>query len=484
MAASVAVAEPATTTEVVSPPADPEALAALAEAQRLVRCGATPLGRGLVALQALDRQCIVSVPLQNALVISDEPLSGISVFGDRCQELWQETHGRLPLQLAEFITGDARWDVRMTAWLLWVASELPDSPLWAAYIATLPPADEVTCLINYGPEVAKELQLKELIEEAKSQYNWAMGVHRKYFDSVQGELAQLKLAASARDTLWAMSMVRTRTFSENVNGEGLTLMVPYADLANHSFRPNATFCMARDNKRFELRLLTSLAPGDEAAISYGESKPNPEVMRDYGFVVPGNPNDRIKLPDQDQLPALYGASVMESVGFKGDWREGTVAPKRTVLESSDGNPAERVKLNRRRCVLLSMGFTDGFPPVKESPGGLFGSWPPKSWTDSGRPPPQHVPAQPRAFEQERTNVAAVRRSYQAALDELPTPLQTDLQLLALHDSGELRLDGLVAGAVRCRTEHKLLLSEAVAILDEYDAWLAKHQEKVTARGRQ
>lgn len=29
----------------------------------------------------------------------------------------------------------------------------------------------------------------------------------RYFDGVQGELAQLKLAASARDTMWAMSMV-------------------------------------------------------------------------------------------------------------------------------------------------------------------------------------------------------------------------------------------------------------------------------------
>lgn len=29
--------------------------------------------------------------------------------------------------------------------------------------------------------------------------------------------------------------------------------------------------------RFELRLLGPLAPGEEAAISYGETKPNPEV---------------------------------------------------------------------------------------------------------------------------------------------------------------------------------------------------------------
>lgn len=78
IAASVAVALVETTTvepaaeAAVGPASDPEALAALAEAQRLVRCGPTPLGRGLVALQQLDRQCIVSVPLQNALVISGE----------------------------------------------------------------------------------------------------------------------------------------------------------------------------------------------------------------------------------------------------------------------------------------------------------------------------------------------------------------------------------------------------------------------------
>lgn len=49
------------------------------------------------------------------------------------------------------LPGEARWDVRMTAWLLWVASELPDSPLWAAYIATLPPADEVGTYGDVGP---------------------------------------------------------------------------------------------------------------------------------------------------------------------------------------------------------------------------------------------------------------------------------------------------------------------------------------------
>lgn len=47
-------------------------------AQRLVASGRTALGRGLVARQPLDaKQCVVSVPLENALVISDEPMDGI-----------------------------------------------------------------------------------------------------------------------------------------------------------------------------------------------------------------------------------------------------------------------------------------------------------------------------------------------------------------------------------------------------------------------
>lgn len=37
--------------------------------------------------------------------------------------------------------------------------------------------------------------------------------------------------------------------AEDVNGESVTLMVPYADLANHSFDNNATFCFSKDNRR-------------------------------------------------------------------------------------------------------------------------------------------------------------------------------------------------------------------------------------------
>jgi hypothetical protein len=45
--------------------------------------------------------------------------------------------------------------------------------------------------------------------------------------------------------------------------------------------------------RFELRSLRPLAAGEEVTISYGESKPNCDLLRDYGFIMPGNVWDRV-----------------------------------------------------------------------------------------------------------------------------------------------------------------------------------------------
>ncbi|KAG2499539.1 hypothetical protein HYH03_002485 [Edaphochlamys debaryana] len=479
-------------TEPLSDLADPEALARAARVEKQLVVGYGPLGRGLVATQALEaRQSVVSVPLENALIITDEPLDGISVFGDRCLEAWQAAHGRMPEDLVDFLTGEARWDVRMTAFLLWVASEQPDSPVWGRYMANLPPAGEITCLLHYGPDVARELQFKELIDEAKTQHAWAMGVHRKYFDPKTGQLGQLRLAARVEDTMWAMSMVRTRTFSETVNGEALTLMVPYADLANHSFRCTGTFCMARDNKRFDLRLLAPLAEGEEATISYGEAKSNAEVMRDYGFVVPGNPNDRLRLPGLEQLPPLNGASLLESIGFKGDWREGTAAPKRPTLEASHGDPEARLVLARRRCVALSLQLYDTVapPPPSSGKGGLLDGFA-QPWSNSGRPPPQHVA--PYALAPELEAVGAVRGVLQGALDELPTTIEQDEALLSSYGAAGAEAGagaGAAAGlalyeaALRCRLEAKRLLREGVRVMDAYGAWLAERQQQQLLRKR-
>lgn len=47
---------------------------------------------------------LLTVPLQNVLCITDE-VEGLSVFGDRCHDLFQEHHGDMPQLLLEFLTG-------------------------------------------------------------------------------------------------------------------------------------------------------------------------------------------------------------------------------------------------------------------------------------------------------------------------------------------------------------------------------------------
>lgn len=50
-------------------------------------------------------------------------------------------------------------------------------------------------------------------EEGTIQANWASHLHAKYFSSTTGSLAPLRLSSSLQHSLWAISLVRSRTFS-------------------------------------------------------------------------------------------------------------------------------------------------------------------------------------------------------------------------------------------------------------------------------
>lgn len=73
----------------------------------------------------------------------------------------------------------------------------------------------------------------------------------------------------------------------------LALMVPKADLANHSFQHNSVYTLRASQGSFELESCRAMKQGEPICISYGQNKPNAELMRDYGFFVPGNPYDRL-----------------------------------------------------------------------------------------------------------------------------------------------------------------------------------------------
>jgi hypothetical protein len=97
-----------TTTTTTTTTADAfDELQRLSEATSTLAVGATAWGgRGLLAAQWLpERSELLTVPLHNALVISDDPSTSISVFSDRQHRLWQRVHGALPVELLEFLQG-------------------------------------------------------------------------------------------------------------------------------------------------------------------------------------------------------------------------------------------------------------------------------------------------------------------------------------------------------------------------------------------
>ena len=75
----------------------------------------------------------------------------------------------------------------------------------------------------------------------------------------------------------------------------MSMLVPKVDLANHSFRPNADWEVNIVNGTMTLVATQDIAKGEPVCIDYGSDLDNTRLMQVFGFVVPGNPNDRFGL---------------------------------------------------------------------------------------------------------------------------------------------------------------------------------------------
>lgn len=71
------------------------------------------------------------------------------------------------------------------------------------------------------------------------------------------------------------------------------MMVPQVDLANHSFDSNAEWAANFTKGALSLTATQDIVEGEPICIDYGTDLDNTQLMRMFGFVVPGNPNDRL-----------------------------------------------------------------------------------------------------------------------------------------------------------------------------------------------
>jgi hypothetical protein len=174
---------------------------------------------------------------------------------------------------------------------------------------------------------------------------------------------------------------------------------------------------------------------------------------------------------------------------------GDIQPLGTAGDSSgqdDGSICSvSLTVARRRAALLSL-------PLRKAPGedggggGLFGWASAKAWSESGRAPP--APLAAAAVPAERAALAALRGRLREELAALPTSIEADLGHLldfqrpaAASASGGAPNSGGGGGgalgtvrgsrqrretALRARLERKLLMREALRVLESYDLALA------------
>ncbi|PVH69866.1 SET domain-containing protein [Cadophora sp. DSE1049] len=97
------------------------------------------------------------------------------------------------------------------------------------------------------------------------------------------------------DYKWALCTVWSRAMDFKLpDGDSIRLLAPFADMLNHS--PEVKQCHVYDGLSGNLSVLAgkNYESGDQLFINYGPI-PNNRLLRLYGFVVPGNPNESYDL---------------------------------------------------------------------------------------------------------------------------------------------------------------------------------------------
>ncbi|KAL2141172.1 hypothetical protein VTI28DRAFT_2718 [Corynascus sepedonium] len=97
------------------------------------------------------------------------------------------------------------------------------------------------------------------------------------------------------DYKWALCTVWSRAMDFVLpDGNSIRVLAPFADMLNHSFEVKQ--CHVYDVVSGNLSVLAGkdYEAGDQAYICYGPI-PNSRLLRLYGFVIPGNPNDNYDL---------------------------------------------------------------------------------------------------------------------------------------------------------------------------------------------
>ncbi|CAI0546306.1 unnamed protein product [Linum tenue] len=246
------------------------------------------------------------------------------------------------------------WDLRLACLLLY-SFDCKDN-FWQLYGDFLPSKEECTNLLLATEDDLLELQDEDLASAMRKQQSRAFEFWEKNWHS--GVPLKIKrLAREPERFFWALGIAQSRCINIQMRVGALVqdanMLVPYADMLNHSPEPNCFFHWRFKDRMLEVMINAGqeIRKGEEMTVNYMPQQKNNMFMERYGFSSPVNPWDEIQFSGNarihlDSFLSIFNISGLadeyyhndELSGSEGSFVDGAVlAAARTLPTWSDGD---------------------------------------------------------------------------------------------------------------------------------------------------
>ncbi|KAL5141037.1 Protein PLASTID TRANSCRIPTIONALLY ACTIVE 14 [Glycine soja] len=277
-------------------------------------------------------------PLRRARVVMEIPLELMLTISKKLP--WMFFPDIIPLDHPIFdiinsTNPETDWDLRLACLLLYAFD--CEGNFWQLYGDFLPSADECTSLLlasevcikqtgfaslNHGLIVEEllELQDSDLASTIRKQQQRAL----EFWESNWHSAAPLKIKRLARDPqrfAWAVGIAQSRCINMQTRigalNQEANMLIPYADMLNHSFEPNCFFHWRFKDRMLEVLINAGqhIRKGDEMTVNYMSTQKNDMFMQRYGFSSPVNPWDEIKFSGNARIHLDSFVSIFHISGL-------------------------------------------------------------------------------------------------------------------------------------------------------------------------
>uniref|UniRef100_A0A7N0VHE5 SET domain-containing protein n=1 Tax=Kalanchoe fedtschenkoi TaxID=63787 RepID=A0A7N0VHE5_KALFE len=318
------------------------------------------------------------------------------------------------------------WDLRL-ACLLLLAFDQEDN-FWQLYGDFLPSADECTSLLLASEEDLSELQDENLASIMREQQRRA----REFWERNWHSAVPLKIKRLARDPerfIWAVAIAQSRCINMQMRVGALVqdanLLIPYADMLNHSFQPNCFFHWRPKDRMLEVMINAGqqIKRGDEMTVNYMNGQMNNKFMERYGFSSSVNPWDVINFSGNARIHLESFLSVFNISGLPEEYYHNTGR-----LSSGGESFVDGAVLAAARTV--------------------------PTWSDKDLPP---IPSL------EKSSAKELQEECQQMLAEYPTTPEEDQEILDSMPESRKTFEA----AINYRLHRKLLLEKINQALEIY-----------------